>query len=328
MKIYFCLIISFLSFYSNLTAQWFVQESGTTDLLYGIKFVDNNNGWVTNLYGTKLFHTTNGGADWFVQKDFGTQAIWNFTFINNSIGYIYSHGGPAHLLKTTDGGTTWETIHTFSSTVDDIKFYDENTGWCVESELTGYLSKTTNGGLDWQGIDYFNSHAVGLGKVGIINANTVIVTGFDTSANNAIFKTTDGGISWTEIPVTEGLIGGRIQFIDENIGWIESFGLYKTTDGGYNWEMQVPSLYDFFFINENLGWYINNNQIYRSTDGGQSWESQNSGTNNTLYTLFFIDQNNGWVSGDIGTILYTPNGGTPVEFISFTSSVSGNSVNL
>lgn len=328
MNKYLYLIILLLSFNSNISAQWFMQESGTTDLLWGIKFVDNNNGWVTNLNGTKLFHTTNGGTDWFVQKDFGTGAIWNFTFINDSIGYIYSHGTAAHLLKTTDGGFTWQTICTFSS-LDALAFYNENIAWGTSNELSGNLFKTTNGGLNWQNFDYFISFDGLFGRVGIINENSVIVPGYYFNGSLVIFKTTDGGTNWASIPVTDTLMGGRIQFINDNTGWIESnFKLYKTTDGGYNWQMQVPSVYDFFFVNENSGWYINGDQIYRTTDGGQSWIQQNSGTNNALYTIFFSDPNNGWVSGDNGTILYTPNGGTPVEFISFTSSVTGNSITL
>lgn len=330
MKMSIYLIIHFVILCScDIYSQWFTQESGTTDLLYGIKFVDINNGWVTNLNGTKLYHTTNGGTEWFVQKDFGTGVIWNFTFIDDSIGYIYSHGGPAHLLKTTDGGTTWQIIHTFSSTVDDLKFYNEYTGWSIETELNGYLSKTTNGGFDWEGFDYFNTFNGIFGKIGLIDENSIIITALSLDDGNIIFKTSDGGTTWTEIPVTDNLIGGRIQFIDENIGWIESdFKLYKTTDGGYNWQMQVESVHDFFFVNENLGWYIINNQIYRTTDGGDSWISQFSGTNNALYTLSFFDQNNGWISGDSGTILYTPNGGIPVELTSFTSDVSGNDIYL
>ena len=62
MRKYAYLIILFLFISSiKISAQWFAQQSGTNDLLYGIQFVDANNGWVTNLNGTKLFHTTNGG---------------------------------------------------------------------------------------------------------------------------------------------------------------------------------------------------------------------------------------------------------------------------
>jgi photosystem II stability/assembly factor-like uncharacterized protein len=331
MKIYFYLIILLLSLYSiNISAQWFAQESETTESLYNIQFVDNNNGWCMDAIGSKLFHTTNGGAEWFLQKDFITSTIWNFQFINDSIGYINIHGLPGYLFKTTDGGLTWQTIYIFSASVDDLKFYDENIGWCVTNELSGSLAKTTNGGLNWEGFDYFISFNGVLGKLGIINANTIIVTALSfQSGSNLILKTTDGGITWIEIPVSDDLIGGRIEFINENIGWIESFGsLYKTTDGAFNWELQVASLSDFFFVDENTGWYIINNQINKTTDGGTTWVSQNSGTGNDLHGISFVDLNNGWVSGTNGTILYTPNGGLPVELTHFDASISSNVVTL
>lgn len=318
-------LIYLISF--NVYPQWYTQQSGTSDLLYSIQFTDINNGWVTNLEGIQLFHTTNGGIDWYVQKDFGTPTIWNFTFVDDSIGYFYSRG-QGNLSKSTDGGSNWQLIHTFGPTVYDVKWYDENTGWCITFQLTGSLIKTTNGGIDWQGFDYFNSFDGGFEKVGIINENSVIVPGYYYSGEKVFFKTTDGGTTWTEIPTNLDMIG-RIQFINDNIGWIESsWGLYKTSDGGFNWEQQVTNVFDFDFINENIGWYINGNQIKMTTDGGFSWTSQNSGTNNTLHSINFVDQNYGWISGDNGTILHTINGGTPVELVSFKADVAGDKVNL
>jgi photosystem II stability/assembly factor-like uncharacterized protein len=40
-----------------------------------------------------------------------------------------------------------------------------------------------------------------------------------------------------------------------------------------------------------------------------TWTSQNSGTNSSLDGVYFVDENNGWVSGWIGIILHTTDGG-------------------
>jgi photosystem II stability/assembly factor-like uncharacterized protein len=285
---------------------------------------------VLNVNGSKLFHTTNGGIDWFMQNDFGFSSLWNFRFINDSTGFVYLvNNVQAHLIKTIDGGATWQDIFNFNATVQDIEFYNENIGWCAENELGGNLLKTMDGGLNWENLNYFNNNALYLNKIGIINDSSIIITGVNAYADWTIFKTVDGGLNWIEIPTFEQLYGGRIQFINENIGWMRSQNeLYKTTDAGFNWQMQVSYLYDFYFINENEGWYVNSNQINKTTDGGLTWISQNSGTNNTLYTINFVDQNNGWVCGDSGIILYTPNGGTPVELTGFKAEVSVNDVSL
>ena len=41
---------------------WDAQESGTSDSLASIHFVDSNVGWAVGLYGT-ILHTTTGGAE-------------------------------------------------------------------------------------------------------------------------------------------------------------------------------------------------------------------------------------------------------------------------
>ena len=74
-----------------------------------------------------------------------------------------------------------------------------------------------------------------------------------------------------------------------------------------------------YFVNELSGWAIVDKDIYCTSDGGDSWNLQYSDPENFLRNIFFLDQNNGWVVGDSGTILYTPNGGVPVELISFTA---------
>jgi photosystem II stability/assembly factor-like uncharacterized protein len=109
-KIFYLPLFLFFIFPSAAIAQWFLQESGTTESLYSVQFSDPNNGWMVNYLASKLFHTTNGGTDWFLQYDFGVSVIWNFIIINDSIGYINYHGSPEQLYKTTDGGWTWQSI--------------------------------------------------------------------------------------------------------------------------------------------------------------------------------------------------------------------------
>ena len=40
-----------------------------------------------------------------------------------------------------------------------------------------------------------------------------------------------------------------------------------------------------------------------------TWYTQNSGTTTQLTAISFVDQNNGWISGEIGTMLHTTDGG-------------------
>ncbi len=152
----------------------------------------------------------------------------------------------------------------------------------------------------------------------------LIVAGDDT-----LFKTTDGGNNWQQLPLPQIGQSSDLQFIDMDLGWIcETSALYKTTNGGISWNQQTQPVNNFQFITSQVGWSTLYNQIYHSTDGGDSWNLQNSNTNNTLSDIFFIDNNNGWAVGANGTILHTINGGIPVELISFEAEVLESKVKL
>ncbi|MBK9096680.1 MAG: T9SS type A sorting domain-containing protein [bacterium] len=155
----------------------------------------------------------------------------------------------------------------------------------------------------------------------------LIVTGNDT-----LVKTTNGGNTWQKLALPPIYEPRDLQFINIDLGWVTDYSnpytLYKTTNGGVSWYQQAQPVYNFQFITAQIGWYTYGNQIFNSTNGGSTWTIQNSNTNNTLNDIFFIDTNNGWAVGQNGTILYTPNGGIPVELISFTATANINEVTL
>jgi photosystem II stability/assembly factor-like uncharacterized protein len=66
--------------------------------------------------------------------------------------------------------------------------------------------------------------------------------------------------------------------------------------------------------------------IFPATSFSQiNWISQNSGINSELEAVYFVDENNGWISGNIGIILHTTDGGltwnsqdTPANWILYS----------
>jgi len=79
----------------------------------------------------------------------------------------------------------------------------------------------------------------------------------------------------------------------------------------YNWEKLNTETYkgkqdDIFFVNENIGWYINGfGKIYHTTDGGQIWKLQLEKKGTFFRCVAFIDSLHGFV-GTVGTD-YFPN---------------------
>ncbi len=146
---------------------------------------------------------------------------------------------------------------------------------------------------------------------------------------SSLYKTTDGGVTWTE-QIANGGLGGyfyfrNVEFIDENIGFIGTLSgkFFKTIDGGSTWNLVTN-------INPNpeaicgldavgistiygCGAYFSPAYIIKSIDNGVNWHYFDmSNYAQALVEILFIDENTGFASGNnaIGPIiLKTTDGG-------------------
>jgi len=127
--------------------------------------------------------------------------------------------------------------------------------------------KTTDGGKTWKLTGLENTFTIGRIRVNPKNSDIVYVaaTGHEWTPNGerGLFKTTDGGKSWT-----------KILFVDENTGVFDVVLdpkdpniLYCTT-----WE-RIRLKWNDPRTTETMV----NNGIWKSTDGGKSWKKINEG---------------------------------------------------
>ena len=98
-----------------------------------------------------------------------------------------------------------------------------------------------------------------------------------------------------------------------------SGAIYRTTDGGVTWTHQdhpqtnSGRYYAVFFTDVNTGTVVGDNgAILKTTDGGNTWNVQSSGVNTQLNAVFLTNPMSGWVAGN-GGILHTATGGEAVE---------------
>jgi len=188
--------------------------------------------------------------------------------------------------------------------VDEMSIVDANTVWTFAYDGTGtpnsypkLISKTTNGGATWEAktISGPPSNAL-VSDIAAVDANTayIVTAPFSGSgAANGIWKTVDGGTSWTKqtsFGSTSASFANQIYFWDANNGWAcgdpvgGKFEMYKTSNGGTTWtavagapapeggqggEFSYVGVKDVAGDNVWIGTDLG--RILRSTDRGTTW---------------------------------------------------------
>ena len=95
-----------------------------------------------------------------------------------------------------------------------------------------------------------------------------------------------------------------------------TFNIYKTTDGGSTWtgqnsgytSMRFMSI--FFFHPDTVLISGNDGVIVRTTNGGTTWVTMPTGVTDQLWSLEFTNRTTGYCAGSTGRVLKTTDGGT------------------
>jgi len=189
---------------------------------------------------------------------------------------------------------------------------------------SGGVFRTTDGGAAWTPITDGKVPLGSTGSIAVADSNPNIIylgTGSDgvrsnVSTGRGVYKTTDGGETWTFAGLyNAGQIGAvRIHPANPDIVWVSAMGdafkpnaergIFKTTDGGKTWKKTL-------FINDGVGamdvelqpgnpsvvyawmshlerkpWSIISGSreggFYKSTDGGETFTKISSGLPNAL----------------------------------------------
>jgi photosystem II stability/assembly factor-like uncharacterized protein len=115
---------------------------------------------------------------------------------------------------------------------------------------------------------------------------------------------------------------------------VGAFGtVYRTGDGGATWTPQVSKttqqLYDIDFVDGDHGWIVGRSGLVLATrDGGATWTPQPSGTDKHLFGVDFADDRHGVIIGDWGTILTTADGGASWQNHSLEDDIILNDVSV
>lgn len=173
------------------------------------------------------------------------------------------------LVISDDGGLTFDVavyVRPWFATAD--------VAMAVSSEG---LLRSTNAGRSWTRVA--PSPNVGTRRIRFVDADR----GWIVGDGNSLWRTADGGQTWTEVrlPAIQGT-------------------------GPAN----APVLNDIAFGDAMHGWVVGNNGIVLATeDGGEHWRVQASGTSLNLLSVIASSKSTAWIGGAQGTILATVSGG-------------------
>ena len=292
--------------------------------------------------GGGLWKTTDGGSNWAPVTDYqitsasvGAVAVSetnpDLIFIGTGETCIRGNIMPGDgVYRSRDGGETWEHVGFYQShgiskirihpTNPDIIYVASFGKYGAPSEERGVF-KSTDGGDTWNRVLYRNDET-GAIDIAIDRNNPNVIyaslwqayrkeyTMSSGGPGSGMFKSTDGGETWTEMTRNpgmpqEGLVGriglavssansNRVYALFEN----DNGGLFKSDDAGATWELvnderrirQRAFYYTHVFADhqdEDVV-YLQNTSVFRSTNGGDSLEVINNGTHGDFHD-FWID---------------------------------------
>lgn len=226
-------------------------------------------------------------------------------FATNATMYA---GAPAGgLWKSTNGGTSWAIVAStdqiasigvtdiaIDPTNNQILYIATGDGDAGDTYSVGVL-KSIDGGTTWSttGLNWTTSQGRTIRRLLINPTNAQILIAF---TSNGIYRTTNGGTSWTQVQATNSFRDGEYKPGDPNTVYGAGTRFWKSIDGGVTWTNTATGLpantsVDRFSIavtpaNVNYVYILagsaaNNGfyGVYRSADSGATFTQRSSTPN-------------------------------------------------
>ncbi len=312
--------------------------------------------------GGGVYKTTDGGVNWAPVSDdfFKTGSVGAIGVAESDPNILYvgmgespvrgnvSHGDGVY--KSTDAGKTWKHVGLGDTRqIGRVRVHAKNPdivyvaalGHLWASNQERGVFRTRDGGKTWQRILFRDDKT---GAVDLIldptNPNT-IYAGFwqvkrtpwsleSGGAGSSMYKSTDGGDTWTEIKTNRGLpsgvwgkIGVTVSPVNPNRIWAmieaKDGGLYRSDDGGENWQRvsdspqirQRPWYYTRVYADtQNADTvYVLNVGFHKSSDGGRTFTTVGTPHSDNHDLWIAPDNNQRMIEGNDGGANVSTDGG-------------------
>ncbi len=293
--------------------------------------------------GGGLWKTTDGGNTWFPVTDgkITSSSIGAVAVAETNPDIVYIGGGETQLrgsitqgdgvYRSTDGGETWRHVGLRETqaiaririhpTDPDIVYVAALGHPYGDNEQRG-IFRSKDGGNSWEKILYKSPKAGGV-DISIDRTNPKVIYAslwqvyrrawkmWGGGPFSGIYKSIDGGDTWTELTKNPGMpegpigkIGMAVSPADANRVWaiVEApeGGVFRSDDGGKSWERtnddrKIRQRHFYYSRIVADPWdretvYALNTRLYKSTDGGVTFDTQISTPHGDQHDLW-IDPN-------------------------------------
>lgn len=280
------------------------------EYITGITFQNSTIGWVCTNVG-KIYKTVDGSNTWALQFDAGSTLL---NIKSNSLQNIVATGANGKVVSSQNGGSLW-TVNNLDTGWDiiGISFIDDNRIFIAGR----YIYQSNNGGTTWQAVPTLPG-ITGFVDVSFRDANYGMAL-----SNNQLLLTTDGGVSWSQIPNDGQVLLGKIQLIGSSTFVFGKGTILKKQPGpNYTWKiisnffvsplhtiLRYSHDYTRCFVDGRLS-----SMLFKSDDDGLNWvRTSHSFTGvyniNQLSAISIDGLGNGICVGNSGVILTTLNNG-------------------
>ncbi len=227
-----------------LTGTWF------THGYYPIAIDPNQPEKIYTSSGSGIIISTDGGFTWRSVLDAPILGPFHFSFADDVI-YAgvdpVTYGELPVIYRSEDGGDTWDKLPwTVPDRLNDLQAVSGHPGW-VLAALDGFgVYQSMDSGQSWQDAnDGVRSNAI-VEKMAISPLKPDTIYAIARWPRNALFKTSDGGQTWSE-PLLEAMLYTAVVHPgNPDIIWVvDKLGIQESVDGGGSWERAVTlPIYD------------------------------------------------------------------------------------
>ncbi len=295
-----------LSFCNESNSQWGAQQlfSNTSQSLNSISHFNSQVLVAVGSNGA-IARTSDAGESWTT-----TYFKQNVEFTGISClhsGRAWAVGTSGIIVTSTDFGANWiEQKSGIATQLNSVYAFSDSNAIAVG--VNGKIIITSDGGQTWNLQNTIISGTIR--TVHFSDSSFGCLAGGDFDNSGFIYKTTDGGTTWSSV-FSGWTLFTAIQVVSHST--IKAVGIsgmmYSSSDGGGTWNSVFTEtghwLYTLHFFNDNNGFIVggNVNEAFASyTSDGLSWSPVTFNSSQWLYGCAFPDSNSGYLTGYAGQI--------------------------